>query len=141
MPTWGNTDSIYDKPKFDLERQARGNTFITTANTTIIGSNTHIDSSVLTEITSPKVFIDGAASNLYTTANTTIPSAVFSAGDIICVYNNSASSITIKQGTGVTMRLVGTTFTGDRTLAQRGFCTIHCTTNPSTFIVGGGGLT
>jgi len=76
-----------------------------------------------------------------TTGGITVPSAVFSAGDIICVYNNSSSDQTITQGSGVTMRMVGTTFTGNRTLAQRGFCAIHCTTDPSTFIIAGGGLT
>lgn len=91
--------------------------------------------------TSYTLIVSDAGKCISTTANTTIPSAVFSTGDVVCIYNNSASSITIIQGTGVTMRLVATTFTGNRTLAQRGFCSVHCTSDPSTFIIGGGGLT
>ena len=117
--------------------------------TTTLGGNTAVSDSlgnirslpILAKSTSYTLISSDIGKCISTTANTTIPSAVFSAGDIICVYNNSSSSITIKQGSGVTMRMVGTTFTGDRTLAQRGFVAVHCTTDPSTFVVSGGGLT
>jgi hypothetical protein len=58
------------------------------------------------------------------TSTVTVPANVFSAGDIFSVINNSASNISISQGTGLTMRLVGTATTGSRTLAQRGIATI-----------------
>lgn len=50
----------------------------------------------------------------------TIPNNVFSAGDIILVYNDTNASKVITQGTGVTLRLAGTTTTGSRTLAAYG---------------------
>ena len=75
-----------------------------------------------------------------TTGGVTVPSAVFSAGDTVTIYNNSGSAQTITQGASVTMYLVGTATTGNRTLAQRGLCTVLCVA-ANTFVVTGGGLT
>ena len=75
-----------------------------------------------------------------TTGGVTVPSGVFSAGDTVSIYNNSASSQTITQGASVTMYLVGTATTGNRTLAQRGLCTVLCVAS-NTFVITGGGLT
>ena len=68
-----------------------------------------------------------------------IPQNIFAAGDIISIYNNSASDIQISQGTGVTLRLVGGTTTGNRTLAQRGLATVTCVAS-NEFVCSGGGL-
>jgi hypothetical protein len=70
----------------------------------------------------------------------TVPSGVFSSGDVVSIYNNSASNQTITQGTSVTMYLVGTATTGNRTLAQRGLVTVLCVAS-NTFVISGGGLT
>ena len=75
-----------------------------------------------------------------TTGNVFVPNAIFSAGDNITVYNNSASSITITQNTNVTIYQVGTATTGNRTLAQRGLATLLCVA-ANTFMISGGGLT
>ena len=75
-----------------------------------------------------------------TTGGVTVNSGIFSAGQSVTVYNNSASSQTITQGTSVTMYQVGTANTGNRTLAQRGLCTIFCVAS-NTFVITGGGLT
>jgi hypothetical protein len=72
-----------------------------------------------------------------TTSNITVPTGVFSAGDAITIYNNSGGNITINQGG--TMYLVGTSTTGNRTLAQRGLATIVCVAS-NTFVISGGGL-
>jgi hypothetical protein len=48
----------------------------------------------------------------------------FTVGDTIALYNNSASTITITQGSGVTLRLAGTATSGNRTIAQRGLATL-----------------
>ena len=48
----------------------------------------------------------------------------FAIGDIIAVYNNSGSSISITASGGVTLRLGGSATTGTRTLAQRGLVTL-----------------
>ena len=75
-----------------------------------------------------------------TTGGVTVPASIFSSGQSVTIYNNSASSQTITQGTSVTMYLVGTATTGNRTLAQRGLCTIFCVAS-NTFVITGGGLT
>jgi hypothetical protein len=69
----------------------------------------------------------------------TVPSGIFSEGDVISVYNNSASNQTITQGISVTMYISGTSVTGNRTLSQRGLSTILCV-GSNTFIIGGAGL-
>ena len=75
-----------------------------------------------------------------TTGGVTVNISIFSAGNNITIYNNSASSQTITQGTSVTMYLAGTATTGNRTLAQRGLCTVVCVA-ANTFVISGAGLT
>jgi hypothetical protein len=76
-----------------------------------------------------------------TTGGLTVPTGIFSTGQAITIYNNSTSSQTITQGTSVTMYYVGTSSTGNRSLAQRGFCTIFCVDGGNnTFVISGGGL-
>ena len=74
-----------------------------------------------------------------TTGNMTVPDATLAAGDAVSIYNNSASAITITQGSGVTLRLAGSTTTGNRTLAARGLCTVWFNT-ASEAIASGAGL-
>ncbi len=71
-----------------------------------------------------------------TTGGVTVPSGVFSAGNIITIYNNSGSNQTITQGASVTLREAGTANTGNRTLAQRGLATILCVAS-NEFVVTG----
>jgi hypothetical protein len=75
-----------------------------------------------------------------TTGGVTVPASVFSSGDVVSIYNNSSSNQTITQGGSVTMYLVGTATTGNRTLAQRGLVTVLCVAS-NTFVISGGGLT
>jgi hypothetical protein len=75
-----------------------------------------------------------------TTGGVTVPASVFAIGDTVTIYNDSGSSQTITQGASVTMYLVGTATTGNRTLAQRGLCTVLCVAS-DTFVATGGGLT
>jgi hypothetical protein len=65
---------------------------------------------------------------------------VFSAGDVVSIVNNNTTSITITQALSVTMYLAGTATTGNRTLAQKGLCSVLCVAS-NTFIIVGGGLT
>ena len=74
-----------------------------------------------------------------TTGGVTVPSGIFTTGQSVTIYNNSASNQTITQGTSVTMYNVGTATTGNRTLAQRGLCTVFCVAS-NTFVITGGGL-
>lgn len=73
------------------------------------------------------------------TAGLTIPNATFAAGDAVSVYNDSAGALTITQGASLTLRLAGTTTTGNRTLAARGLATIWFNT-ASEAIIGGSGV-
>ncbi len=75
-----------------------------------------------------------------TNAAITVNGAVLSSGFVASVYNNSAASITITQGSGVTMYLAGSATTGNRTVAQRGLITVLCTAS-NNFVISGTGLT
>ena len=74
-----------------------------------------------------------------TTGGVTIPSGVFSVGDAISVYNNSTSTQTITQGSGVTLRLSGTTISGNRSFSSYGLCSILCVAS-NVFVISGSGL-
>lgn len=74
-----------------------------------------------------------------TTGGVTVPGNVFTAGNNITIYNNSAASQTITSGLGITMYLAGTATTGNRTLSQRGVATIICVA-AQTFVISGSGL-
>lgn len=78
-----------------------------------------------------------------TTGGITVPpnsNVAFAIGDTISIYNNSSSSQTITQGSGVTLRLAGTATTGSRTLAQRGWCSIRKVATDE-WVSSGSGLT
>ena len=74
------------------------------------------------------------------TAGVTVPANVFAANDVVTIYNNSASNITITQGASLTLRQVGTANTGNRTLAQRGLVTVVFI-SATEAVISGGGLT
>ncbi len=73
-----------------------------------------------------------------TTGGVTVNAGIFSVGDVITVYNNSASQQTITQGASVTLRGAGGLATGSRTLAAYGVCTILCVASNVFTIVGQG---
>jgi len=75
-----------------------------------------------------------------TTGGVTINTGTFTTGQNVTIYNNSGSNQTITQGSGVTLRQVGTASTGNRTLAQYGLATILCV-GTDTYVITGGGLT
>jgi hypothetical protein len=74
-----------------------------------------------------------------TTGGVTVPSSVFSAGDVISIYNDSSSSQTITQGASATVYWGGTSSTGNRTLSQRGIATVLCVAS-NTFVISGAGV-
>jgi hypothetical protein len=74
-----------------------------------------------------------------TTANIIVPPSVFSSGDAITIYNNSSSTISISQGSGVTLRQVVVGSTGSRSLSGYGLCTILCV-GSNSFVISGAGL-
>jgi hypothetical protein len=56
------------------------------------------------------------------------------------IYNNSAATITIAQGAGVTLRLAGSTVTGTRSLVACGMASVWCLSS-SEYIISGAGVT
>jgi hypothetical protein len=74
-----------------------------------------------------------------TTGGVTINSSIFAVGDNFMIFNNSSSSQTITQGSGVTLRLSGTASFGNRTLSQYGLATVLCVAS-NVFVISGSGL-
>jgi hypothetical protein len=74
-----------------------------------------------------------------TTGGVTVPASVFSAGDVVSIYNNSASAQTITQGTSVTLRLVADGTAGNKTLAGYGLATVLCV-GTNEFVIAGSGV-
>lgn len=68
----------------------------------------------------------------------TVPPSVFSAGDVVSVYNNSGTNRPIARGAGVTMYWINAA-NADRTLGPRGVATILCVA-ADTFVITGQGL-
>jgi len=77
--------------------------------------------------------------HISTTAGVTLNTSIFTVGQNVTIFNNSSSSITITQGTSVTIYQAGTANTGSRTLAQRGIATLLCV-GTNTYVINGGGL-
>jgi hypothetical protein len=77
-----------------------------------------------------------------TTGGVTVPSGVFSAGQVVTIYNNSASNQTITQGSGLTLQWAGQTSstTGNRTLGLYGMATVLFISS-SVAVITGAGLT
>ena len=74
-----------------------------------------------------------------TSSNVIVPPSTFTAGQNAIIFNSGTTDITITQSTSVTMYQVGTSNTGNRTLAQKGLATVYCVTT-NTFVITGGGL-
>jgi hypothetical protein len=72
------------------------------------------------------------------TANIAIPNSTFAAGNAVSIYNDSASAITVTASI-TTLRLAGTTSTGNRTLAARGMATVWFN-SPTEAIISGAGV-
>ena len=79
-----------------------------------------------------------AGTMIRTNSGVTIGNGIYAAGDIISIYNNSSSDITITQSS-TTLRKVGTADTGNITLAQRGLMTVTCVSS-NEFVCSGGGM-
>jgi hypothetical protein len=75
-----------------------------------------------------------------TTGGVSVNNSLMSAGNIVTIYNNSGSSQTITQGTGVTLQWAGqaTSTTGNRTLGLYGIATVLFLSASSAVITGSG---
>jgi hypothetical protein len=152
--SFNGTDAIFNAVAGDLKIQDNGTdkfTFGTTDGDLTITGDLSADGTI-----TASGHFDGPAEHSSTTSGTlaagdmnttisatggiTINNSIGSQGDIVIVYNNSAGNITITQGTGVTLRLAGTSDSGNRTIAQRGLACIYYH-SASDVIVGGTGVT
>ena len=77
-------------------------------------------------------------SEAYSGGNITVPANTFSTGDAITIMNHTGGIQTITQDTGVTMYNAADGSTGNRTLAQRGLCTIFFREHNVVYISGAG---
>jgi len=77
-----------------------------------------------------------AGKHVRATGQITIPSGTFSTGDMITIYNNSSSAITIVQGSSTTVYNSNDASTGNKSLKPRGLCTILCESN-NAFVASG----
>lgn len=75
-----------------------------------------------------------------TTGGVTVNNSIMSAGMVVTIYNNSGSSQTITQGTGVTLQWAGqsSSTTGNRTLGLYGMATVLFLSASSAVITGSG---
>lgn len=75
-----------------------------------------------------------------TNSGVTLPSGVFAANNIVTIYNNSGATITITQGSGLTLQFAGqaTSTTGNRTLALYSITTVLFLSASSAVITGAG---
>ena len=62
----------------------------------------------------------------------------FVAGDCFTLYNSSGSDMTLTAGTNVTIRKVGSSDSGNRTVAERGLVTVVCVSSNEWVATGGG---
>ncbi len=73
------------------------------------------------------------------TGNITVPPAIFAAGDVVVIYNDTAGNLSILRGAGVTMYWVAGA-DATRTLGTRGLASVVCVAS-NTFVITGQGLT
>jgi hypothetical protein len=85
--------------------------------------------------------LSDAGKHVYVSTGVTVPpssTAAFDIGAVITIINSSSSVITITQGSGVTMRQANTTYTGDRSLAAYGICSVIKVATNTWYISGNG---
>ena len=70
----------------------------------------------------------------------TIPQNIFTVGDMITLFNVSATNLTIAQGSSTTIYNSADGTTGNRTLAAKGLATLVCTAS-NEFVISGSQLT
>ena len=69
----------------------------------------------------------------------TLPQNIFTAGDMISIFNVSTGDTTIASGTGITLHNSANAATGNRTLGAKGICTIVCSAS-NEFVISGSNL-
>lgn len=125
---------------------AVGTTQALKTNNTALATTAFVDKlrNLLPSSTSGTLVATDRGCLLMITANITVPSGVFVADStdgysVLTIFNNTAGTLSILQGSGLTLRLAGTASAGNRTLAAYGLATIVFI-SPSIAVIYGGGL-
>ena len=71
-------------------------------------------------------------------SNVTLPASVFVAGDAVTIINNSANTLSVVSGSGLTLYNTADAATGNRTLAARGMATVLYVGATGAYISGSG---
>jgi hypothetical protein len=94
---------------------------------------------LLTSATSGTLVLTDRGCRVPLSAGVTVPSAVFAANDVVTLDNTTGASITITQGSGLTLRTAGGTTTGNFTLAAHGLATMVFRSGTEAVISGNAG--
>lgn len=94
--------------------------------------------SLLSSATTGTLVVSDRGCLVSLSAGITIPNSVFSANDVVTLYNNTAGTLTITSGAGLTLRQAGTINTGNRSFAGRGLATVVFISASEAVISGGG---
>lgn len=73
-------------------------------------------------------------------AGITVPASVFNTNDVVTLFNNTAGTLTITQGSGLTLYWAGVGTTGNRSLLLRGICTVTFI-SATVAVISGAGVT
>jgi hypothetical protein len=116
---------------------ANGGTGATTAD----AARTNLKTGTVPQVVSGGAYtlqLSDVGDHVSATGNITVPPAVFAIGDVVVIYNNTASAISILRGAGVTMYWVGGV-NGNRAITARGLATVLCV-DSNVFVITGQGL-
>jgi len=111
----------------------------TISGTTVNGYNIgYLNIPMNVQSTAYTVVASDVGKGILTANNVTIPSGVLAQNDIVTVVNSGASSISVIQGSGVALRLAGTTTTGSRTIPAYSYASVWCVTSGVFYVAGPG---
>jgi hypothetical protein len=117
---------------------ANGGTGASTAD----GARTNLKTGTVPPVVSGGAYtlqLSDVGDHVSATGNITVPPAVFAAGDVVVIYNNTAGNLSILRGSGVTMYWVAGA-DATRILGTRGLASVVCVAS-NTFVITGQGLT
>jgi hypothetical protein len=112
-----------------------------TGASTADGARTNLGTGTIPQVASGGAYTLQASDigdHVSATGNITVPPSIFSAGDVVVVYNNTGGNLSILRGSGVTMYWVAGA-NADRTIATRGLASILCVAS-NTFVITGQGV-
>lgn len=109
--------------------------------TTKIATTAFVDRlrGLLTSSTSGTLVLTDRGCRVPLAAGVTVPANIFATNDVVTLDNTTGASITITQGSGLTLRTAGGTTTGNFTLAAHGLATMIFRSTTEAVISGNAG--